>query len=115
MLEENLTNLLHNESINVFLAAESSIPLDYRLEVDVIRLDGNLADKATLVAQWALLEGEEDDLILVRRSEYQEPAADNTYKALVLAKSRMIEKLSRDMAAAIKEALGNRRQMTDDR
>jgi len=105
VLEENLTNLLHNESIDVFLAAESSIPLDYRLEVDVIRLDGNLGDKVTLVAQWALLEGEEDDLKLMRRSKYQETAADNTYKALVLAKSRMIEKLSRDMAAAIKKAL----------
>ncbi len=105
VLEENLTNLLRDDPIDVILAAKSSIQLDYRLEVDVIRLDGNLADTATLVAQWALLEGEEDDLILVRRSEYQEPAADNTYKELVLAKSRTIEKLSRDMAAAIKKAL----------
>ena len=105
VLEENLTNLLRDDSIDVFLAAESSIPLDYRLEVDVIRLDGNLGDKATLVAQWALLEGEEDDLKLMRRSEYQEPAADNTYKALVLAKSRMIEKLSRDIAEAVKKTL----------
>jgi uncharacterized lipoprotein YmbA len=108
VLEQNLTNLLRDDSIDVFLASQSSIPFDYRLEIDVIRLDGNLADQATLVAQWALLEGEEDDLKLMRRSEYQEPAADNTYKALVLAKSRMIEKLSRDMAAAIKKALGSR-------
>jgi hypothetical protein len=41
----------------------------------------------------------------MRRSEYQEPAAENTYKGLVMAKSRTIEKLSRDMAGAIKEAL----------
>jgi hypothetical protein len=54
------------------------------------------------------LEGEEDDLILVRRSEYREPAADNTYKELVLAKSRTIEKLSRDMAAAIRKELEDR-------
>jgi hypothetical protein len=50
------------------------------------------------------LEGEEDDLKLMRRSQYQEPAAENTYKALVLAKSRTLEKLSRDMAAAFKKA-----------
>jgi len=105
VLEENLTNLLGDDSIDVFLATDSSIPTDYRLEVDVLRLDGNLGDQATLVAQWALLEAEEDDLILMRRSEYQEPAADNTYKGLVLAKSRTIERLSRDMAVAIKEAL----------
>jgi uncharacterized lipoprotein YmbA len=105
VLEENLTNLLRNDLIDVFLTSDSSIPSDYRLEVDVIRLDGNLGDQATLVAQWALLEAEEEDLILMRRSEYQDPAADNTYKGLVLAKSRTIEKLSRDMAVAIKEAL----------
>jgi uncharacterized lipoprotein YmbA len=108
VLEQNLINLLRDDSIEVFLASQSSIPFDYRLEIDVIRLDGNLADQATLVAQWALLEGEEDNLKLMRQSRYQEPAADNTYKALVLAKSRTIEKLSRDMAAAIKKVLRNR-------
>jgi uncharacterized lipoprotein YmbA len=108
VLEENLTNLLRDDSIDVIMASETSIPFDYRLEVDVLRLDGNLGNKATLVAQWALLKGEEDELKIVRRSEYQEQAADETYKELVLAKSRTIEKLSRDMAAAIK-------QMTEDR
>ncbi len=107
VLEENLTNLLQSHSIEVFMASESSIPLDYRLEVDVLRLDGNLGDQVTLIVQWALLEAEEDDLILMRRTEYQTPAADETVKELVLAKSRIIDKLSRDMAAAVKKALGN--------
>ena len=107
VLEENLTKLLQDDSIEVFLASESSIPFDYRLEVDVLRLDGNLGDQVTLVARWALLEAEEDDLKLMRRSEYQEQAADNTYKGLVLAKSRTIEELCRDMAVAIKKALAD--------
>jgi uncharacterized lipoprotein YmbA len=105
VLEENLTNLLRDDLIDVFLASDSSIPSDYRLEVDVLRLDGNLGDQVTLVSQWALLGDEEDDLILMRRSEYQEPAADNTYKGLVLAISRTVEKLSRDIAAAVKKIL----------
>jgi hypothetical protein len=105
VLAENLTNLLRDDLIDVFLASDSSIPLDYRLEVDVIRLDGNLGDQVTLVVQWALLGNEEDDLILMRRSEYQEPAADNTYKGLVLAQSRTVEKLSRDIAEAIKKSV----------
>ena len=107
VLEENLTHLLQADSISVFLASESSIPFDYRLEVDVLRLDGNLGDQVTLVAQWALLEDEKDDLKLMRRSEYQEQVADNTFKELVLAKSRTIEKLCWDMAVAIREALAN--------
>ena len=105
VLAENLTNLLHEDSIDVFLASDSSIPADYRLEVDVLRLDGNLGGQAALVVQWVLLAAEEDELMLMRRSKYQEPAADNTYKGLVLAKSRMVEKLSRDIAAAVKKAL----------
>jgi uncharacterized lipoprotein YmbA len=108
VLQQNLTNLLRDDSIDVFVASQSSIPFDYRLEIDVIRLDGNLADQATLVAQWALLEGEEDRVKLMRRSQYQAPAADNTYKALVLAKSRTVEKLSREIAADIKKSLGDR-------
>ena len=107
VLEENLTNLLHDDSIDIFLASDSSILPDYRLEVDVLRLDGNLGDQVTLVAQWALLAAEEDDLIVMRRSEYQASAADNTYKELVLAKSRTIEELCRDMAVAIRNALAN--------
>ena len=105
VLAENLTNLLHGDSIDVFLASDSSIPADYRLEVDVLRLDGNLGGQVVLISQWALLETEQDNLILMRRAEYQEPAADNTYKGLVLANSRTIERLSRDMAAAIKKTL----------
>jgi hypothetical protein len=107
VLEENLTNLLHDDSIDIFLASDSSIPPDYRLEVDVLRLDGNLGDQVTLVALWALLAAEEDDLIVMRRSEYQASAADNTYKELVMAKSRTIEKLSQDIALNVKTALGN--------
>jgi hypothetical protein len=108
VLEENLTDLLRGDSITVFLASDSSIPFDYRLEVDVLRLDGNLGNQVSLVAQWALLEAEEDELMLMRRSKYQEPAADNTYKGLVLAQSRTIEQLSRDIAAAIRKTLVNR-------
>ena len=107
VLEENLTNLVQNDQIDVFLASDSSIQPDYRLEVDVLRLDGNLGDQVTLIAQWALLADEEDDLIVMRRSEYQVAATDNTYKGLVMAKSRTIEKLSQDIAVAVKTALGD--------
>ena len=107
VLAENLTNLLREDSIDVFLASDSSIPADYRLEVDVLRLDGNLGGQATLISQWALLAAEEDDLIVMRRSEYQTSAADNTYKELVMAKSRIIEQLSQDIALNVKTALGN--------
>ena len=107
VLAENLANLLRSNAIDLFLSSDSSIPFDYQLEVDVLRLDGNFGDRATLVAQWALLTAGENDLILMRRAEYQEPAVDNTFKELVLAKSRTVEKLSHDVAAAVKKVLAN--------
>ena len=55
VLAENLANLLRSNAIDVFLSSESSIPFNYQLEVDVLRLDGNLGERAALVAQWALL------------------------------------------------------------
>jgi uncharacterized lipoprotein YmbA len=110
VLAENLANLLRSNAINVFLSSDSSIPFDYQLEIDVLRLDGNLGDQVTLVAQWALLEAEEDDLKLMRRSEYQEQPRDNTYRGLVMAKSRIVEKLSSDIAASVKKALANSRR-----
>jgi uncharacterized lipoprotein YmbA len=110
VLEENLANLLHGDAFAVFLSSDSSVTPDYRLEVDVLRLDGNLADQVTLVAQWALLENEKDDLKLMRRSAYLEAVTDQTYKGLVLAKSRAIDQLSRDIAAAIKKTLSNSSQ-----
>ena len=102
------TEVIKETSFTVFFSSDSSIPLDYRLEIDVIRLDGNLGAQVFLVAQWAFLEAEEDDLILMRRSQYREQAVDNTYKGLVLAKSRAIEQLSRDIAAAVKTSLADR-------
>ena len=108
VVEENLSKLLRADSIEVFLASQSSIPIDYRLEIDVLRLDGNLGGQVTLIAQWALLEIEEDDLVLMRRDMYQEKAAGPTVRDLVLAKSRTIDQLSRDISEGVKQALADR-------
>jgi hypothetical protein len=48
-------------------------------------------------------------LKLVRRSKYQELFKDSTYNGLVLAKSKILEKLCRDMATAIKKTLAGKR------
>ena len=73
-----------------------------------MRLDGKLGDLVTLTARWAILGRDEDDLILLRKSEYREKAEYNTYKGFVLAQSRAAEKLSRDIADAMKKTLANR-------
>jgi uncharacterized lipoprotein YmbA len=106
VIAENLSRLLSSDSADVFPSARS-IPFDYNIEVEVMRLDGKLGDRVTLIARWAILGPDENDLILLQRSEYQETAEDKTYKGLVLAQSRAVEKLSRDIAGAMKNTLTN--------
>ena len=43
---------------------------------------------------------------LMRRTQYQEQTIDSTY--LVLAKSRTIERLSRDISAGVKKILAEK-------
>ena len=107
VLAENLANILHTEPIAIF-PSRGSIPVDYRVTVDVIRFDGMMGKDITLIARWAIFGKEREELLSIRRSVYTEPAGENTYKILVLAKSRAIEKLSKDIAAAIKELISGK-------
>ena len=104
VIAENLSRLLSADSADVFPSARS-ILFDFSIEVEVMRLDGKLGEQVTLIARWAILGRDEDDLIVLQRSEYQETAEDKTYKGLVLAQSRAVEKLSQDIAKAVKKTL----------
>lgn len=106
VITENLSRLLAADSADVFSLAKS-IPYDYSIAIDVMRLDGRLGDQVVLVARWAIFGTDEDDLILLRKSKYQQTVSEDTYKGLVLAQSRAVENLSQDIAKAIKKTLSN--------
>ena len=107
VIAENLSQLLSADAADVFPSARS-IPFDYRIEIEVMRLDGKLGNQVTLIARWAIFGQDEDDLILLRKSEYQQKAEDDTYNGLVIAQSRAVEKLSQDIADAMKKTFANR-------
>lgn len=93
-----------------------------------MRLDGKPGDQVALIARWAIFGQEEDDLILLRKSEYRERVEADTakpkpqfqtaedvdkredYKGLVMAHSRAVEKLSREIADAMKKTLADRKK-----
>ena len=106
VIQQNLSRLLAADSADVFSLAKS-IPYDYSIAIDVMRLDGRLGDQVVLVARWAMFGTDEDDLILLRKSKYTQTVSEDTYKGLVLAQSRAVEKLSQDIAKAIKKTLSN--------
>jgi len=68
----------------------------------VIRFDGSLGGDVSLIARWAVLEGKEKKLVSVRKSTIIEPSGGQGYEAMVAADSRALEKLSREIAEAIR-------------
>jgi uncharacterized lipoprotein YmbA len=101
-LAENLSPLLCTKTILIF-PWRGSIPLDYRVYVDVIRMDGKLAESAVLDVSWTIMGGSEKKGVLVmERSSYKEPPKGPDHGEYVAAQSRNVAALSRDIAEAIK-------------
>ena len=101
ILAENLSILLSTDYIFMFPFTQSA-HIDYRVAVEVVRFDGELGKNAVLTARWTVMEGDNKEFKLVRRSKITKPIDDNSYEAMVAALSRTVEDLSREMAETIK-------------
>jgi uncharacterized lipoprotein YmbA len=102
VLAENLSSLLCTKTVLAF-PWKGSIPLDYRIYVDVIRMEGKLGESAVLDVSWTIMGGAEKKGVLVmERSSYKEPAGGQDHGDYVAAQSRNVAALSRDIAEAIK-------------
>jgi len=102
VLTENLSTLLCADAISIF-PWKGPTPIDYQVEVTVIRMDGNVGGDASLVARWAIFRENDRKMLLTRQSSFSEPVSSQNYKALVSAQSRTIADLSREIAEAIKK------------
>jgi uncharacterized lipoprotein YmbA len=101
VLAENLSVLLSTESVIVYPGPKPS-SVDYQIAVDVIRFDGPLGGDVSLIARWAVLQGKDKKLVSVRKSTIIEPSGARGYEPIVAADSRAVEKLSREIAEAIR-------------
>lgn len=104
VLAENLSTLLRTDPIAVF-PWRGSTPIDYRVEVEVLVLDGNLGRNARLVARWTIFREEDRQMLFTKKSSLSEATSGQDYEAFVSAQSRAIENLSREIAEAIKKVL----------
>lgn len=101
VLAENLSVLLSTESVIAYPRPRSALAR-YRITMDVIRFDGSLGGDVSLIARWAILEGKERKVAFARKSTIIEASGTQGYEAMVAAGSRALEKLSREIAEAIK-------------
>jgi uncharacterized lipoprotein YmbA len=102
VLTENLSVLLSAESVIVYPRLRPGLA-KYQITMDVIRFDGSLGGDVSLIVRWAILEGKERKVVFLRKSAIIEPSGEKGYEAMVAANSRALEKLSREIADAVKK------------
>jgi len=114
-LESNLSHVLV-ENLSILLSEDpvclSPFPgptsVDYRVAVNVLRLEGKLGGNASLVARWSLSGEEGREVLPSKESDFTEPTDGEGYEALVSAQSRAVGALSREIAQAIRAVLQER-------
>jgi uncharacterized protein len=101
-LAENLPSLLCIRSIALF-PWKGGIPMDYRIDVHVIHMDGMLGESALLDVTWSIADGADRKKLplITKRSTYGELTGGGDYGAFVSAQSRNLGSLSRDIAETI--------------
>jgi len=104
VLAENLSNLLCTDPIAVF-PWRGAARVDYRVEVEVLLLDGKLGGEASLAARWAIFHEERRLMLLNGKSRINEPTDGQDYKAFVSAQSRALGALSKEIAEGIQTVL----------
>ena len=102
VLVENLSILLYADAISIF-PWKGPTPINYKVEVTVVRMDGNVGGNASLVARWAIFRENDRKMLLMRQSSFSRLLSSESYKALVSAQSRAIADLSHEIAEAIKK------------
>jgi len=102
VLADNLSVLLCTKVVVLF-PWNASIPIDYQIEVEINRLDGNLGGESTLEAQWMAfdLRGSKQ-LLAAKKMSFTEPTGGQDYQALVSSESRALQALTRDIAETLK-------------
>jgi uncharacterized protein len=103
VLAENLSGLLCTKTVRIY-PWTGSPSLDYRVDVEILRLDGPIGQEVNLEVQWTLYDGGgEKKVLLDRKSTFREPSAGEGIPALVSAQSRAVAALSREIAEAIRK------------
>ena len=96
----NLSNMLQTTRIFRVPRRNKTIPLEFRVEIDIPRFDGSLGGDALLVARWTLYDRSEKAL-LTKVSIIREPSGGEGYDNLISAQNLTLQKLSREIADSI--------------
>ncbi len=100
VMVENLAYLIDTDHV-VARPWERYFKPDYRIAMNVQQFSGKLGEFAALKATWMIFNDKKDVPLLVKKTIIKEPVTDNSYDALVAAKSEVLAGLCQEIAAAL--------------
>lgn len=105
-LAENVSALIGSDLVYV-LPRRRTPELDYRVAVEVFRFDRSPEGEVKLLARWTITEDNEDTSLITRRSMIIEPTPpDSEAEEVILALSRAVEDLGREIARDLQGLAG---------
>lgn len=104
IIGENISILLPTNQVN--LSQEIVLlPIDFQVIVNVREFDGRLGGVVTLNADWTVARKGKEKSVMAKKSVLQEKTEGADYQAYVATQSRLLAKLSREIADEIRKQL----------
>lgn len=102
VLAKNISILLPTDRVAVYPWGEQFSPT-YQIKLEVEQFDGQLGEGVVLDVTWVVTDQEATNKLVVRKSRIEEAALDETYEALVEAKSNGLATLSRTIVEELRK------------
>jgi len=111
-LADNFTHVMSDNLYQLIDGAETSIypwqnqsNVDYQVVIDVLRFDADVSNTVVLNTRWTIYNASGKQALFHKNSMLKEQAANQEYETLVSAQSKVLEYLSREIAAKLKEII----------
>jgi uncharacterized protein len=101
VLADNLGVMIPTNAVTVLPSGLFFRP-DFQISVDVSKFERDAEGLVTLIARWALLGEDGQELVTMQRSIFQQPAPADDYDAIAAALSTTVAQLSQEIAGAIR-------------
>ena len=114
VLVVSLSNMLESTRVYKIPRHNQTLPLEFRIEIDIARFDGMLGGDALLVSRWTLY-GREETVLVTKVSIIREPSGPGItdssgaedvaqgFERLIAAQNRTLQKLCREIVDVINE------------
>jgi len=104
LLGENISILLPTDRI-ILSQDVTLLPVDFQVIVNIREFDGQLGGTVTLNADWTVARQEKEKTVVAKKSVLQEKTDRADYEAYVAAQSRLLARLSREIADEIRRQM----------